>query len=220
MSIRPIFFVLAIITLPLVAQKTEFGIGLSVGHSNLSADRIQTEPNFTGVAVNGDWGFGLNIYAAVPVSGRLHFSTTPSILFQDQKVLFTPTGFPGTTFEEQIMGVSIVLPIRAELRAQSGNWRPVASAGIGALVDLTASTNERLSPEDLSAFWEVAVGLEKLTPHFKFRPEIFTRRGLGQVSRAVGDNIYNQALGNTMWSYVGFRILFYGNRRAKQITTK
>ncbi|MEL6358282.1 MAG: hypothetical protein AAFQ37_15295, partial [Bacteroidota bacterium] len=212
MCIRLIFFSLSLLSLPIFAQQTEFGIGLSVGHSALAADQLQNEPNFAAISPNGDWGFGLSIYGAHPIKGRLFVSTVPGIFFQDQLVAFALVNAPGATQVEEVLNASLVLPLRVEFRSLSGNWSPVAAIGVGALLDLTAGRNGLLETNELSTFWEVAVGLEKATQHFKFRPEIFTRRGFGQVANGTNDNIYNQALGDMSWGYIGFRLLFYGSR--------
>lgn len=198
------------IVFSLSAQKAQFGIGLSVGHSNLTAGQSATAPNFSSVITEGKWGFSTSIYALIPLAGRLHLSVTPSIKFQNQSALFTLTDGTGP-LQEDIQPATIALPIRLEMHSNKGAWRPVVAVGGGALFNLGQTEESNLDAEKLTAFWEVSAGLATELERFTIRPEVYTRRSLGNVVRGVGDNTFNQALGDTDWAYIGFRILFYGN---------
>lgn len=209
-------FLFFLVLTSLAAQRSaDFGIGLSAGLSNLSTGNAAIASNFESVKTEGGAGFGLEIMASLPITGRLYLTSTPSILFQKQRAIFT---YPGDqAFEsEDIQAASVVLPLRAELRSQGGKIRPVVSAGFGLILDLTQSDESNLQTEQITSFWEVTAGVEipisisKQERSFTFRPEIYTRNGIGRTVRGVGDSIYNQSLGDATWSYVGLRFLFYG----------
>jgi hypothetical protein len=209
-----VFLAFLVIT-SLAAQRAEFGIGLSVGHSNLRTGDPEANTVFSGVSTDSGPGFALSILASLPITGRLYLTTTPSILFQDQQAVFTYSGDRATDREE-IQAAAVVLPLKAELRSQKGKFRPVVSAGIGVIVDLTQSETSNLETESITSFWEITAGVEipinfsKQNRSITVRPEIFTRNGTGRTVRGVGESIYNQVLGDADWNYVGLRILFYG----------
>ena len=114
-----------------------------------------------------------------------------------------------------------MLPIKAELRGRLGKTKPVVGAGVGLIIDLTQSDDQNLKTEQITSFWEVTAGLEipislaKQNRFFTFRPEVFTRRGIGRTVSGTGDNVYNQSVGDATWSYVGLRFLFYGKNATR-----
>ncbi|MEM9835486.1 MAG: hypothetical protein AAF828_03235 [Bacteroidota bacterium] len=211
-----LIFLLSLFVTGLSAQSMEFGIGLSLGHSNLMPGQLSPTTDFSSITPEGGPGFGLSVYSALPITGRLFLSLNPSLQFQDQNVIFSPIDDRPDEVEE-VQPVSISVPLRAELRTFTGSLRPVVGLGIGANFDLSETEDPNLEDENVTLFWEVTAGAEidinvpKKEHSFVFRPEIFTRRSLGRVVSITGESIYNQALGNTNWSYVGLRLLFYGS---------